>query len=154
MRASDLYEKLEKDFDLDSCKDVDIKCWSGMEFNKYVPELFRKRYMGLYIDNSTEIKTVYTAVFPSDKVIKHILATGVTDTLLFVHHPMIWDIRLPDAFTYIDSMMHLRGDLLWRAEREFRCHCHWPKDQQRFAVPRSSFHKLVEHHSAFWLEAL
>lgn len=103
MKASDLYEKLEKDFDLDSCEDVDIKCWSGMDFNQYVPELFRKRYMGLYIDNSTEINTVYTAVFPSDKVLKHILDTGITDTLLVVHHPMIWDIRLPDAFTYIDN---------------------------------------------------
>ncbi len=103
MKASDLYKELEKDFDPNSCKDVDIKCWSGMEFNQYVPELFRKRYMGLYIDNSKEIKTVFTAVFPSDKVLSHILATGITDALLFVHHPMIWDIRLPEVFSYIDN---------------------------------------------------
>jgi putative NIF3 family GTP cyclohydrolase 1 type 2 len=103
MRTSDLYEKLEKDFDLDSCKDADIKCWSGMEFNQYVSELFRKRYMGLYIDNSTEIETVFTAVFPSDKVLNHILATGVTDALLFTHHPMTWDIRIPEVFSYINN---------------------------------------------------
>lgn len=103
MRATDLYEKLEKDYDLDSYKDVDVKCWSGMEFNKYMPEIFRKRYMGLYIDNSTEIETVNTAVFPSDKAINHILATGVTDALLFVHHHMIWDISLPEVFSYIDD---------------------------------------------------
>lgn len=103
MKASFIYEQLEKKFDLDSCKDVDVKCWSWMKFNPYVPELFRKRYMGLYIDNSEEIHSVFTAVFPSERVIQQILDADVTDALLFVHHPMIWDIRLPEVFSYISD---------------------------------------------------
>ncbi len=103
MKASILYKHLEKEFDLDSCKDVDVKCWSRMKFNAYVPELFRKRYMGLYIDNPEEINSVFTAVFPSDRVIQQILDADVTNALLFVHHPMIWDIRLPEVFAYISD---------------------------------------------------
>ncbi|MBN2052576.1 Nif3-like dinuclear metal center hexameric protein [Candidatus Woesearchaeota archaeon] len=50
--------------------------------------------MGLVCDNSAEIGKVYTAVFPSDDVLKKILKSGEKDALLFLHHPMVWDIQV------------------------------------------------------------
>jgi len=55
--------------------------------------------MGLVCDFNKEITRVYTAVFPSDKVMQEILDSGAKDVLLFVHHPSIWDIRkAPNVF--------------------------------------------------------
>jgi len=80
---------MEKDFDLAHCKDD----WSMMNFSEFVSDNFKKRYMGLLADNASEIKKVYTAVFPSVDVINHVLAKGERDIMLFTHHPMIWDIN-------------------------------------------------------------
>jgi putative NIF3 family GTP cyclohydrolase 1 type 2 len=88
MKAQELYAKLEKDFDLAHCKDD----WSEMDFNEFTSGNFKKRYMGLMADNASEIKKVYTAVFPTEEVIGHILAKGEKDAMLFIHHPMIWEI--------------------------------------------------------------
>ncbi len=89
MKAEKLYQNLEKDFDLAHCKDD----WSQMDFNDFISDNFKQRYMGLLADNSKEIKKVYTAVFPSKEVINIILESGERDALLFVHHPMVWDIN-------------------------------------------------------------
>lgn len=89
MKASDLYNKLEKDFKLSECKDR----WSQMAFNKYISPNFKKRYMGIVLDNSKIIKKVFTAVFPTKSVIKFLTDNNEEDVLLFTHHPMVWDIR-------------------------------------------------------------
>jgi putative NIF3 family GTP cyclohydrolase 1 type 2 len=89
MKAQELYARLEKDFDLAHCKDD----WSNMDFNEFISDNFKKRYMGLLADNAKEIKKVYTAVFPSDDVLKKILKPGEKDAMLFLHHPMTWDIN-------------------------------------------------------------
>jgi putative NIF3 family GTP cyclohydrolase 1 type 2 len=94
MDAKKLYKKLDKDFELDLCKDD----WERMDFNEYISENFKERYMGLVLDNSKKIERIYTAVFPSDKILKEILESGAADTLLVTHHPMIWDIRRPNIF--------------------------------------------------------
>ena len=98
MDAKKLYEKLEKDFELDLCKDD----WQYMDFNEYISENFKERYMGVVLDNSEKIERVYTAVFPSDKVLKEILELGIMDALIVTHHPMIWDIRKPNVFSDIN----------------------------------------------------
>jgi len=91
MDAKNLYQKLEIDFELDKCQDD----WSHMDFNEFVTENFKNRYMGLVSDNTEEIEKVYTAVFPSDKVLGEILETGEKNILLFTHHPMVWDSNNP-----------------------------------------------------------
>jgi putative NIF3 family GTP cyclohydrolase 1 type 2 len=98
MDAKKLYEKLDKDFELDLCKDD----WHYMNFNEYFSENFKERYMGIVLDNSEKIERVYTAVFPSDKVLREILEFGVMDTLIVTHHPMIWDIRKSNIFSNIN----------------------------------------------------
>lgn len=98
MNARELYQRLDKDFDLDHCRDD----WSRMNFNKFISENFKNRHMGLLLDNSEEIKSVYTAVFPSDKVLNKVLESGKQSVLLLTHHPMIWDIRKENVFTDIN----------------------------------------------------
>lgn len=59
---------------------------------------FKERSMGLVCDFATEINKVYSAVFPTEEVMQSIVDDGVTDAMLFLHHPSIWDIRRPIPF--------------------------------------------------------
>ncbi|MCL2874532.1 MAG: Nif3-like dinuclear metal center hexameric protein [Defluviitaleaceae bacterium] len=94
MNAFELYHWLENDFRLNICNDD----WQEMDFNEYITENFKNRSMGLVADNTDTIDYVYTAVFPSVKIIEKIIADNKKNALLFVHHPMIWDITKKDAF--------------------------------------------------------
>lgn len=98
MKAKELYEKLEIDFIARRGLTDD---WKEIGTEKYLSPNFKKRSMGIVYDFATEIKKVYTAVFPEEKVIKKILAKKETDILLFVHHPMVWDITKKPIFTSI-----------------------------------------------------
>jgi len=99
MNVQKLYQKLDKDFELEKLTDD----WKEMDFNDYVSENFKKRYMGLVLDNSREVNKVYTAVFPDKKILGRILSSGEKDVLLFVHHPMIWDISASPVFKNISK---------------------------------------------------
>ena len=101
MRAKKLYKKLDSDFELDKCKDD----WKEMDYNQYISDNFKKLYMGVLLDNSQNIDSVYTAVFPSDKIINHILKLDKENILLVTHHPMIWDIRNPSIFQNISKSL-------------------------------------------------
>ncbi|UCD00609.1 MAG: Nif3-like dinuclear metal center hexameric protein [Promethearchaeota archaeon] len=98
MKAKALYKRLDTDFELDSCKDN----WSHMDFNEYISDNFKKRYMGLLVDNIKEIDSIYTAVFPSDLVLNKILEDKKENVLLVTHHPMIWDVRKTPVFQDIN----------------------------------------------------
>lgn len=90
MNAKELYQKLEIDFELDKCRDD----WDNIDFDKeFVTENFRKSYIGILADNTEEINKVYTAVFPSEKVMQEILKRNEQNILLFTHHPVDWKIR-------------------------------------------------------------
>ena len=101
MDAKTLYKKLDEDFELDQCKDD----WSRMEFNEYISENFKQRYMGILLDNSEEITSTYTAVFPSDHVLNRILKLRKEGVLLITHHPMVWDITSPQIFLDINPKL-------------------------------------------------
>jgi len=101
MEAKELYDKLDEDFEVDLCKDE----WK-MDFNEFIAPQFKERQMGVMLDNAEEIDEVVTAVFPSDKVLKEVLALERENILLFTHHAMTWDIRKsPDVFTAIGEEM-------------------------------------------------
>ncbi len=87
MKAKELYDKLDKDFGIRSLKDD----WSFMRFNEYIAPDFRKHYMGVVLDNTAEVKKVYTAVFPDPDILERLIRTGQTDILLFSHHAMCYD---------------------------------------------------------------
>ena len=88
MKAKQLYKSLDKEFELDKLSEDE---WSFFDLGDYVTESFKKTRMGLVLDHSKEIQKVYTAVFPSEHVLDHIIATGERKILLFTHHPMVWN---------------------------------------------------------------
>jgi len=90
MKAEKLYQTLEKDFILPGLTDD----WAGymQEVEDFLSNNFKQRSMGVVCDFADEINKVYTAVFPTDDVLKKILDNGTENAMLFVHHPSIWDI--------------------------------------------------------------
>jgi len=89
MDAKFLYKNLDRAFIRKRMNDD----WSKMPCREYLTNSFKKKHMGLVLDNCTEIKQVYTAVFPSKKVIDFILKSNKTNVLLFTHHPMDWNLK-------------------------------------------------------------
>ncbi len=102
MKAKDLYQRLELDF---------IKPAMSDEWTRYMQpvagfltENYKNRSMGLVCDHTSEIKKVYTAVFPSPSIMQAILDKNETEILLFLHHPENWDPRqAPNIFQNIDT---------------------------------------------------
>lgn len=68
-------------------------------------ENFKARSMGLVCDFAEKITKVYSAVFPTDKILQQIIDSGTTDSMLFVHHPSIWDIRTTPAFKQMNPAL-------------------------------------------------
>lgn len=121
MNAQNLYDKLEIDFIIRRGLTDD---WKEIGTEKYLSPNFKKRSMGVVYDFSEDIKKVYTAVFPEDTVIKKILAKKETDILLFLHHPMVWDITKKPIFTSISEK-----DVKIFKERRISVYClHVPLD--------------------------
>ena len=105
MISQALYSMLGQDFILQNCSDD----WSNLEFNDYYTESFQRSYMGLVLDNTEKIESVYTAVFPSENVLEKLCSSDISNALLFTHHPMIWNISGMPAFTgipdkYLESL--------------------------------------------------
>ncbi|MFW5990988.1 MAG: Nif3-like dinuclear metal center hexameric protein [Candidatus Nanoarchaeia archaeon] len=103
MQSSTLYAKLEKDF----IKDEMLDDWKEFVSElKYVKRDFLDKGMGVVCDFAEKINKVYTAVFPSKKVMQKIVDDNVENAMLFVHHAAVWDIRnAPNVFTPMDEQM-------------------------------------------------
>jgi putative NIF3 family GTP cyclohydrolase 1 type 2 len=104
MKAKNLYKKLEKDFITPKLSDE----WAEhiIYVADFISENFKKRSMGIVCDFADEINKVYTAVFPSKKIMQKILNDKTQDAMLFVHHPAIWDIRkTPEVFQQMDRKL-------------------------------------------------
>ena len=91
MRAIELYNYLERDFVFNGLSD-DWARFMG-EVENYLSMNFKERSMGLVCDFADEINKVYTAVFPTEEIMQKVIDDGITDAMLFLHHPSIWDIR-------------------------------------------------------------
>ena len=106
INATELYNHMEADFRLSACSDD----WSEIEPSGYITSQYLKRYMGLVTDNTDTISCAYTAVFPSPDVINKIIRDDRREAMLFVHHPMHWDITKTPVFTSIplDTLEELR----------------------------------------------
>ncbi len=102
MHSTQLYQNLDHDFIKPGMSDDWL---SGMqEISAYLSDNFKQRQMGLVCDFTDTINHVFTAVFPSDKVMQTILDKNINQALIFLHHPMIWDIRkAPQIFSNIKT---------------------------------------------------
>ncbi len=94
MDAKILYHQLDSDFELDKREEGE---WDDFDLGTYATENVGKKPKGLILDNAESITKVYTAVFPSEKVLERILDSNERDILLFTHHPMIWDLGLDEG---------------------------------------------------------
>jgi hypothetical protein len=91
MKANILYDRLENDFISSELSDIWAKYM--VPVYDFLTENFKVRSIGLVCDFAEEITKVYSAVFPTDKILQQIIDSGTTDAMLFLHHPSIWDIR-------------------------------------------------------------
>lgn len=101
MKAEELYNQLERDFIKEGLSDD----WKEeiVTIGDFVTDEYKERSMGLMCDFTKDISAVYTAVFPSKRVMEEVLKKSKGKELLFVHHPVDWDIRkAPDVFIQID----------------------------------------------------
>jgi len=104
MKTSNLYKNLEDDFIKPGLTDDWFQYMGSVA--DFLTNNFKKRSMGLVCDFNTEIDKVYTAVFPSEGVMRKILNNNEENALLFVHHPSIWDIRnAPNVFCQMDRKL-------------------------------------------------
>lgn len=101
MKANELYQQLEQDFINSKMSDEWAKYMDSV--SDFLSDNFKNRSMGLVCDFAIEVNKVYTAVFPSKEIMNKILEDGSQDSMLFVHHPSIWDIRrAPEVFQQMD----------------------------------------------------
>jgi len=88
MMAKEICRALDEEFEVDKIKEEE---WGLFDLGDFVTESFKSTRKGLVLDFASEVERVYTAVFPSERVLDQILMTDATDALLFTHHPMIWE---------------------------------------------------------------
>lgn len=124
MRAIDLYSQLEKDFVIKSITEnwYNDKSVYNESFDAFVCENFKNRSMGLLCDFTEEVNKVYTAVFPSDKVLANILDDNVTDAMLFLHHPLVWDLSKDPMIAFYQINIELLKKLKERRISLFNFH--------------------------------
>ena len=97
MRAAELYSRLEKDFIFPGLSDDWARFMTPLD--DFLTYNYKKRSMGLVCGFTTEVNKVFTAVFPSDKVMEAVLGKKTPDAMLFLHHPSVWEITgKPSAF--------------------------------------------------------
>lgn len=104
MKSVELYNHLERDFISKELRDD----WARnmCELEDYLSTNFKERSMGVVCDFAKEINKVYSAVFPNEEIMQSIIDDGVTDAMLFLHHPSIWDIRrAPKTFYQMDRAL-------------------------------------------------
>ncbi|MCL2671643.1 MAG: Nif3-like dinuclear metal center hexameric protein [Clostridiales bacterium] len=125
MKAAALYGQLEKDFVQPGITE-DWYLYGMSEIAQYICDNFKQRSMGLLCDFADEIHKVYTAVFPSDLVLRKIAEDNVMDAMLFLHHPQDWALnREPNkAFYQMNSELLER----LRKNRVSLYNFHYPLD--------------------------
>ena len=101
MKAKELYEQLDRDFMTPELHDDWFQYMD--EISEFICDSFKEKSMGLVCDFADEVTKVYTAVFPSKKVMQKILDDGVSNAMLFVHHPSDWDISRTPVFFQMDK---------------------------------------------------
>lgn len=103
MKSIELYNQLERDFIFKELRDEWARYMSDLE--EYLTINFKERSMGLVCDFTNEINKVYTAVFPTEEIMQRIIDEGITNAMLFLHHPSIWDIRRAKPFYQMDKTL-------------------------------------------------
>jgi putative NIF3 family GTP cyclohydrolase 1 type 2 len=102
MMAKEIYTRLDGDFINPQLTDDWYNFMSDLK--PFLCDNFKNRSMGLVCDFTETINNVYTAVFPSEKVLRKIISNS-ENAMLFLHHPAIWDIKKPSVFYNMDTLL-------------------------------------------------
>jgi len=124
MRAIDLYNQLEKDFVKPEITEdwFDDKNMYDALIEEYICDNFKQRSTGLLCDFTEEINKVYTAVFPSDKILLKILEDNISNAMLFLHHPLAWDLSKDPNIAFYQINIELLKRLKERRVSLFNFH--------------------------------
>jgi len=98
MLAKEIYARLDSDFIKPEISDDWYRYMSELE--PFICDNFKKRDMGLVCDFTETINRVYTAVFPSEKVLRKVLENA-DKAMLFLHHASIWDLKKSSVGFYL-----------------------------------------------------
>ena len=104
MLAKELYSHIENCFIKPEMTDEWFKYM--VELEPFICDNFKKRDMGLFCDFTENINKVFTAVFPSEKIIHYVLENA-EDAMLFLHHPSCWDLKKSPVGFYQMSISQL-----------------------------------------------
>jgi putative NIF3 family GTP cyclohydrolase 1 type 2 len=103
MLAKEVYARLDGDFIKPEITDDWYRYMS--ELDPFICDNFKKRDMGLVCDFTETINRVYTAVFPSESVLRKVLENA-DNVMLFLHHASIWDLKKsPVGFYLMDASL-------------------------------------------------
>ena len=108
MKATELYEKLDRDFIKNVVKEVG---WSSRmpKMNSILcPEFRQNGGMGLMCDYTDEIERVFTTVFLSDTVLTKILKSDAKNAMVFSHYPTRWNLKHHDG-NYSPNEIHFEN---------------------------------------------
>jgi putative NIF3 family GTP cyclohydrolase 1 type 2 len=126
------YKSFQDDM-LDILMQIDINATST--FN---PEYFQKG-TGLLLKHSNTCKGVLFAAFPSDDVFNYIDCKRITNSLLFIKHPMDWE-ELDRGFVPLS-----RNKINYLAKNTISLYCaHSPVDNCEFISPSRAFARKLE----------
>ncbi|GBU24382.1 hypothetical protein R83H12_01012 [Fibrobacteria bacterium R8-3-H12] len=122
MLAKEIYAHLDSDFIKPEISDDWYRYMSELE--PFICDNFKKLDMGLVCDFTETIDRVYTAVFPSEKVLRKVLENA-EKAMLFLHHASAWDLKKsPVGFYLIDT-----ASLEMLKEKNISLYClHHPLD--------------------------
>jgi putative NIF3 family GTP cyclohydrolase 1 type 2 len=92
---------------------------SGFEYTKIFEESFLKQFNGLMLRSSETVSSVFCAAFPSPDVLQRVLDSGVSNSLLFLHHPV--DMEAGGA-GFLPIPADVIMDLLKKGISIYSCH--------------------------------
>jgi putative NIF3 family GTP cyclohydrolase 1 type 2 len=96
MEARCFYRNLESMFLLHDCQDS----WPRLQDHPAVCDEFKRCSMGLVLDFASRVERTATAVFPSPRVLAQLRDAGFCSGVLLTHHPMHWDLKTPDVWSF------------------------------------------------------
>lgn len=132
VNARDLVSRLDEYLRIDAYQGedfaiiVDFSHEAGVPIEHYAAPDFLRRFNGLMLDNTDDIRQVFTLVFPADDVLAEVerLADG-EGALIFTHHPMDMETGgrglLPIPASRLDRLRSARISL-YAAHVPLDCH--------------------------------
>ena len=132
VNARDLVSRLDEYLRIDGYEGedfaiiVEFSHEAGVPIEEYATTEFLRRFNGLMLDNTGEVRRLFTLVFPSDEVLAEVeRLAGGEGALILTHHPMDMETGgrglVPIAASWLDRLRRARISL-YAAHVPLDCH--------------------------------